>query len=243
MPTLIGKHITISDGLQGQDDHFETLMSLWEELQLCSLDSAVHPECDLLSFSQSAFLLGVITLNKDPDPFKVAPLNLDSSVWTPVTPYDYKLDSVDDAILEELVGVKNPPANPAWNLVPSPRGGNLNTSQSAQPAESIWTPYQYQRDSDEDAMLEDLVRGNSSSSFRPLTNANPVWDPVPSEPRGGSFMKNLMVQKANAEKTRSAGFFVPGPSNPKLDVAYADPGYTQAKLALHILTSSPNLVY
>ncbi|KAJ7432899.1 hypothetical protein B0H11DRAFT_2123567 [Mycena galericulata] len=62
MPNLSGEHISISDGLNGQDDHIETLLSLWEQLQLCSLEVAAQPECDLFSFAQFAFFLGVITV-------------------------------------------------------------------------------------------------------------------------------------------------------------------------------------
>ncbi|KAJ7695390.1 hypothetical protein B0H17DRAFT_1329599 [Mycena rosella] len=62
MPALTGDNIVVSDGLEGQDDHFEKISALWEELQLCAVDIAANPECDVLSFSQSAFYLGVITV-------------------------------------------------------------------------------------------------------------------------------------------------------------------------------------
>ncbi|KAJ7755333.1 hypothetical protein DFH07DRAFT_821857 [Mycena maculata] len=75
MPALAGKHITISDGLQGQDEHIETLLSLWENLQLCSLEAAAQPECDLFSFAQSVFYLGVISLSP-PVPDTTTPLPL-----------------------------------------------------------------------------------------------------------------------------------------------------------------------
>ncbi|KAJ7695355.1 hypothetical protein B0H17DRAFT_1055683, partial [Mycena rosella] len=62
IPALVGDNILVSDGLEGQDDHFEKISALWEELQLCAVDIAANPECDVLSFSQSAFYLGVITV-------------------------------------------------------------------------------------------------------------------------------------------------------------------------------------
>ncbi|KAJ7096688.1 hypothetical protein B0H15DRAFT_826047 [Mycena belliarum] len=124
MPDLAGGNITVSDGLKGFDYHFETLVSLWETLQLCALDSAAQPECDLLSFSQSAFLLGVITRNasleeKENHPLdsphigtadfeqssrasqRVQPAETDASACCP---HRTQLNSVDDDLLEELVG-------------------------------------------------------------------------------------------------------------------------------------------
>ncbi|KAJ7135969.1 hypothetical protein C8R44DRAFT_869661 [Mycena epipterygia] len=86
MPTLTGEKITVSTGLDGLDDYFETLMYLWEDMQLCSLDAAAQPQCDLLSFAQSAFFLGIVTLNT---PGQVAPLDLnqvDSKLRDGMTP-------------------------------------------------------------------------------------------------------------------------------------------------------------
>ncbi|KAJ7336256.1 hypothetical protein DFH08DRAFT_706232 [Mycena albidolilacea] len=61
MTPLKGEHIWISEGLQDQDAHFETLSGLFEELGVSSFDIASQPECDLLSFAQTAFYFGVIT--------------------------------------------------------------------------------------------------------------------------------------------------------------------------------------
>ncbi|KAJ7039755.1 hypothetical protein C8F04DRAFT_1084706 [Mycena alexandri] len=62
MPLLVGEHILISDGLEGQDDNFETVMTLWEDLQLSSFEvAAQQPSMDFISFAQTAFFFGVIT--------------------------------------------------------------------------------------------------------------------------------------------------------------------------------------
>lgn len=62
MPRLVGKHIIISDGLEGQDDNFESLMTLWEDLQLSSFEvAAQQPSMDVISFAHAAFFFGVIT--------------------------------------------------------------------------------------------------------------------------------------------------------------------------------------
>ncbi|KAJ7770464.1 hypothetical protein B0H16DRAFT_1306923 [Mycena metata] len=62
MPPLVGKHILISDGLEGQDDNFESLMTLWEDLQLSSFEvAAQQPSMDVISFAHAAFFFGVIT--------------------------------------------------------------------------------------------------------------------------------------------------------------------------------------
>lgn len=61
MAPLKGEHIWISEGLQDQDAHFETLSGLFEELGVSSFDIASQPECDLLSFAETAFYFGVIT--------------------------------------------------------------------------------------------------------------------------------------------------------------------------------------
>ncbi|KAF7349311.1 hypothetical protein MSAN_01720600 [Mycena sanguinolenta] len=66
MPLLKGEHICVSDGLKGQDDHFEKLSALFEDLALASVDVASQLDCDLLSFAQTAFLFGVITLEYNP---------------------------------------------------------------------------------------------------------------------------------------------------------------------------------
>ncbi|KAJ7857294.1 hypothetical protein B0H14DRAFT_3864771 [Mycena olivaceomarginata] len=47
MAPLKGEHIWISEGLQDQDAHFETLSGLFEELGVSSFDIASQPECDL----------------------------------------------------------------------------------------------------------------------------------------------------------------------------------------------------
>ncbi|KAJ6484369.1 hypothetical protein C8R47DRAFT_553241 [Mycena vitilis] len=65
MSVLESGDIAISHGMQGQDAHFETLMALWEDLQLSSFDLASQPDCDLLSFAQTSFFFGVITVNRD----------------------------------------------------------------------------------------------------------------------------------------------------------------------------------
>ncbi|KAJ7627522.1 hypothetical protein DFH06DRAFT_1227378 [Mycena polygramma] len=71
--------IAVSDGLQGQDSHFETLMALWEDLQLSSFDLASQPDCDFLSFAQTAFFFGVITVDgaSDSEDRPAPPLNSD----------------------------------------------------------------------------------------------------------------------------------------------------------------------
>ncbi|KAK7046629.1 spermidine n1-acetyltransferase [Favolaschia claudopus] len=71
MVWLKGEKVSISEGLEGQDDHFETLLKMFEDLGLATLDIASQPECDLLSFAQTAFFFGVITL--DPEPTRPPP--------------------------------------------------------------------------------------------------------------------------------------------------------------------------
>ncbi|KAJ7637173.1 hypothetical protein FB45DRAFT_457733 [Roridomyces roridus] len=61
MPPLVGKNISILRGLDGQDNHIESLMALWEQLQLSAVEVAAQPECDLISFAQTAFFFGIIT--------------------------------------------------------------------------------------------------------------------------------------------------------------------------------------
>ncbi|KAF7350402.1 Spermidine n1-acetyltransferase [Mycena venus] len=64
MPSFKGDNISIAHGLEGQDDHFEALLTLFEDLGLASFDIASQPETDLLSFAQTSFFFGVITMNK-----------------------------------------------------------------------------------------------------------------------------------------------------------------------------------
>ncbi|KAJ6571687.1 hypothetical protein B0H19DRAFT_1130709 [Mycena capillaripes] len=138
MPRLIGENITISDGLQGQDDHFETLMRLWEDLQLSSFDGASQPDCDFLSFAQTAFFFGIITVNKNagvsydrmlslerPEPDSFTPWTFTPETSTAHQSTGFSLDGgqekaansnkynpfanpIDDAILEDLVNFKTP---------------------------------------------------------------------------------------------------------------------------------------
>jgi hypothetical protein len=131
MPTLTGEKIAISDGLQGQDDNIDAIMSMWEDLQLSSLDLASQPECDLFSFAQTSFLFGVITVNRnnESDPKLLIPLSDDEADstfrFTANSPerntlwpedeeesidlgQDYQFPGshrrgIDDAILEDLV--------------------------------------------------------------------------------------------------------------------------------------------
>ncbi|KAL0958146.1 hypothetical protein HGRIS_000313 [Hohenbuehelia grisea] len=57
--------VILQEGLIGMDGHIEKLTTLWEELQLCSVDVA-HPSLDLLTFAETCFYLGVISLKPDP---------------------------------------------------------------------------------------------------------------------------------------------------------------------------------
>ncbi|KAF8189807.1 hypothetical protein K438DRAFT_1971326 [Mycena galopus ATCC 62051] len=82
MLPLTGDKICISVGLEGQDDNWEKLAALYEDLGLCSLDLASQPEGDLLSFAQTAFLFGVITVRgspKNPDPSEAQTTRASSS--------------------------------------------------------------------------------------------------------------------------------------------------------------------
>ncbi|KAJ7637176.1 hypothetical protein FB45DRAFT_829529 [Roridomyces roridus] len=65
MTVLVGPRVSIHQGLDGQDDNIEALMSLWEQLQLCALELAAQPECDLITFALTGFFLGVITAKID----------------------------------------------------------------------------------------------------------------------------------------------------------------------------------
>ncbi|KAJ7151186.1 hypothetical protein C8R46DRAFT_1123501 [Mycena filopes] len=103
MPLLAGSKILISDGLEGHDDNFETLIALWEDLQLSSFEvAAQQPSLDVISFAQTAFFFGVITLDPSKQPAVVAdphpqpPGPLDADTWFPKsTPAQNFLDWAD----------------------------------------------------------------------------------------------------------------------------------------------------
>ncbi|KAJ7207189.1 hypothetical protein GGX14DRAFT_456513 [Mycena pura] len=79
MASLVGEKVTILEGLQDQDDNFEALTTLWADLQLCAVEPASEPECDLLSFAQTAFFFGVISA-KDESRKPAAPTHADAGM-------------------------------------------------------------------------------------------------------------------------------------------------------------------
>ena len=54
------KGVKISRGLEGQDDNLDALSTLFEQLQLLTVDAS-NPELDLITFAHSAYYFGVIT--------------------------------------------------------------------------------------------------------------------------------------------------------------------------------------
>jgi hypothetical protein len=56
----ITRHLQVHSGLEGFDEDLDTLISIYEELQLCSGDIA-NPELDLLTFASGAHYFGVLT--------------------------------------------------------------------------------------------------------------------------------------------------------------------------------------
>lgn len=128
MLTLTGEKITVSAGLEGQDDHFETLMSLWEDLQLCSLDAAAQPQCDFLSFAQSAFFLGIVTLN----PLgQVAPLDLKPTLVDTSKLRDRMTPSEEQGtLLTSPKVVETPSAQRARSWIANTRGPDPDTAST-----------------------------------------------------------------------------------------------------------------
>ncbi|KAJ7048495.1 hypothetical protein C8F01DRAFT_92765 [Mycena amicta] len=67
MRCLKGENVLVSvglngQGLNGQDDNFDKLSLLWEQLQLSAYEPASQPEADLVSFAQSAPFFGLIAV-------------------------------------------------------------------------------------------------------------------------------------------------------------------------------------
>lgn len=118
MAPLKGEHIWISEGLQDQDAHFETLSGLFEELGVSSFDIASQPECDLLSFAQTAFYFGVITdISQYEEPVfdeVPAPKQTPASSW-----YAHALQMIAGARKPSGPGTPPPPVAPA--ALPSSR--------------------------------------------------------------------------------------------------------------------------
>ncbi|KAF7300603.1 hypothetical protein HMN09_00945500 [Mycena chlorophos] len=68
---LIGDKVLISVGLEGQDNNFDTLSRLWEQLQASAYEPASQPEADVVSFAQGCVLFGVISKKFEPEQSKV----------------------------------------------------------------------------------------------------------------------------------------------------------------------------
>ncbi|KAF7289874.1 Spermidine n1-acetyltransferase [Mycena indigotica] len=58
--SLSSKFITISVGLEGQDDNFDRIQRFWENLQISAYEPAAEPECDIFSFAQTAVFFGIV---------------------------------------------------------------------------------------------------------------------------------------------------------------------------------------
>ncbi|KAF7300598.1 hypothetical protein HMN09_00945000 [Mycena chlorophos] len=58
--TLKGPKVVLSPGLDGQDEHIETLLKLWEQLQFAAYEPASQPDADLVSFAQTSVYFAVI---------------------------------------------------------------------------------------------------------------------------------------------------------------------------------------
>ncbi|KAI5888676.1 uncharacterized protein SCHCODRAFT_02513146 [Schizophyllum commune H4-8] len=54
--------ITFSEGLDGQDDHLDDLLSLWEQAQVSCMEPASSPQTDLISFAQDAAYFSVVDI-------------------------------------------------------------------------------------------------------------------------------------------------------------------------------------
>ncbi|KAL1718197.1 hypothetical protein EV715DRAFT_291474 [Schizophyllum commune] len=54
--------ITFSKGLDGQDDHLDDLLSLWEQAQVSCMELASSPQTDLISFAQDAAYFSVVDI-------------------------------------------------------------------------------------------------------------------------------------------------------------------------------------
>ncbi|KAF4563809.1 hypothetical protein EYR36_003051 [Pleurotus pulmonarius] len=64
-PTLEGPNMYLSPGLLGQDDNFDKLSALWEQLQMYTIETA-DPALDLMTFVGNAHYFAVIMLECRP---------------------------------------------------------------------------------------------------------------------------------------------------------------------------------
>jgi hypothetical protein len=62
---LEAQEIVLSPGLADQDQHIDTLLTLWEDLQRSALDSSQAPMPNLFSFVESALFFAVILQKKE----------------------------------------------------------------------------------------------------------------------------------------------------------------------------------
>lgn len=62
----------LSSGLLGQDDNFDKLSALWEQLQMCTIETA-DPALDLMTFAGNAHYFGVIMLKSKTEEKKDGP--------------------------------------------------------------------------------------------------------------------------------------------------------------------------
>ncbi|KDQ22395.1 hypothetical protein PLEOSDRAFT_1109506 [Pleurotus ostreatus PC15] len=60
-PTLEWPKMCLSPGLLGQDDNFDKLSALWEQLQMCTIETA-DPALDLMTFAENAYYFAIIML-------------------------------------------------------------------------------------------------------------------------------------------------------------------------------------
>ncbi|KAF4581283.1 hypothetical protein EYR40_002869 [Pleurotus pulmonarius] len=70
--TLEWPNMYLSSGLLGQDDNFDKLSALWEQLQMCTIETA-DPALDLMTFAGNAYYFGVIMVKSKMEEKKDGP--------------------------------------------------------------------------------------------------------------------------------------------------------------------------
>lgn len=124
--------VYLSRGLEGQDDNIDTLMRLWEELQLGSVDAGKAADVDLIAFAHECFYFGVISCKLELSPavpkdvaraensshFSLPPLNVDKDI-----PLHTQLE-------QEWNDEEEPVKPPTWNkpssIIPTPIADDWN---------------------------------------------------------------------------------------------------------------------
>lgn len=62
----------LSPGLLGQDDNFDKLSALWEQLQMCTIETA-DPALDLMTFAGNAYYFAIIMVEPKIESKKAVP--------------------------------------------------------------------------------------------------------------------------------------------------------------------------